>query len=382
MQFRRVTFITPDYPPVSGGAAAFHEMIMERFVDNGLTGEVMLDTIVGSAPAQAGTVLVTRRRLLASWRGIPASLMLWAKTLIMCARFPRTFWITGNIYPYGVGLLIASWLLGIRYAIVVHGMDILGTDARPKRALLVRNILRRCTFVIVNSTFTADVVIERGAPAKKVHTVHPRARIMPSMVTPQARDFLMAQYGVRSTDIIIVCPGRLVSRKQHACVMRACDMLASEFPTIRCWVVGTGPEAATLHALVHELHHPDMVEFFEPNDALMAGLYSCATCIALPARQSGADVEGFGIVFLEAAQARVPAIGGRSGGIVDAIMDGVTGYLVDPDSMDELMDALRVYCAHSEIRRAHGEAAYAYAQKLQRESCERLQALADIIKAL
>jgi phosphatidylinositol alpha-1,6-mannosyltransferase len=73
-------------------------------------------------------------------------------------------------------------------------------------------------------------------------------------------------------------------------------------------------------------------------------------------QEENGDVEGFGIVFLEGSAAGKPVVGGRSGGAVEAIEEGVTGYLVDPDNADELVGVLRKLLLDPELREKLGAA--------------------------
>jgi phosphatidylinositol alpha-1,6-mannosyltransferase len=72
----------------------------------------------------------------------------------------------------------------------------------------------------------------------------------------------------------------------------------------------------------------------------MAAHYSLADAFCLPSLASDKDVEGFGIVYLEAGACEVPVVGGRAGGVPDAVADGETGFLIDPRSREELANAL------------------------------------------
>ena len=75
----------------------------------------------------------------------------------------------------------------------------------------------------------------------------------------------------------------------------------------------------------------------------------------MPARQEGASVEGFGLVFTEASACGVPVIGGRSGGVPDAIVDQKSGFLVTPDSVPELTDRLVQLLSSRELRSTLGD---------------------------
>jgi phosphatidylinositol alpha-1,6-mannosyltransferase len=107
-------------------------------------------------------------------------------------------------------------------------------------------------------------------------------------------------------------------------------------------IAGPGSYAADLNRLTTHLGlPPNAVRFVGPVrlDELTS-YYALADIFVMPNRVVGSDVEGFGLVFIEAALCGKPAIGGRSGGAVDAIIDGVTGRLVDPSSTRELASAV------------------------------------------
>ena len=136
--------------------------------------------------------------------------------------------------------------------------------------------------------------------------------------------------------------GRLVERKGHDTVIRALAHIRRAFPDIVYLIVGDGPYAANLRRLILDVGLPaDAVRFVGsvPTDDL-AYYYTLADIFVMPNRIVGSDVEGFGLVFLEAALFSKPAIGGRSGGAVDAIVDGVTGRLIDPTSTKDLATAV------------------------------------------
>ena len=84
------------------------------------------------------------------------------------------------------------------------------------------------------------------------------------------------------------------------------------------------------------------------------GWYAAADVFVMPNRTDGVDFEGFGIVFLEAAAAGLPVIGGRSGGAPEAVAEGVTGTLVDGADIEDLTRAMRAYAVSRVERDAAG----------------------------
>ena len=100
---------------------------------------------------------------------------------------------------------------------------------------------------------------------------------------------------------------------------------------MRYLVVGEGPDLPRLQRLAARLGLEDRVSFLGRRSvAEIVSLYNLADLFVLLTREEPPDVEGFGLVFLEAAACGLPSLGGRSGGIPEAIVEGQTGWLVDP----------------------------------------------------
>ena len=110
---------------------------------------------------------------------------------------------------------------------------------------------------------------------------------------------------------------------------------------LRLVIVGSGPEAPGLYQQINQLAVRDYVSIVQhaTNDEL-AALYELSDVFALPARRLGYDVEGFGIVYLEANLFGKPVIGTKTGGIPEAIVDGKTGILIDENDADALASAI------------------------------------------
>jgi phosphatidylinositol alpha-1,6-mannosyltransferase len=124
---------------------------------------------------------------------------------------------------------------------------------------------------------------------------------------------------------------RLTSHKGIDTGLRALAELAPSHPDLRYAVVGAGKRHAELEALAAELEVGDKVRFLThvPDDDL-PGIYNLADVYLGVSRLADSSVEGFGISLVEASACAVPVIGGRSGGIPDAVREGETGLLVDP----------------------------------------------------
>jgi phosphatidylinositol alpha-1,6-mannosyltransferase len=140
---------------------------------------------------------------------------------------------------------------------------------------------------------------------------------------------------------VILSVARLVHRKGIDTVIEALPGLAARFPDLMYLVVGDGPERVRLEALVRRLGLEARVRMLGrlAHDDLVA-CYNACDVFALPVRDEAEDVEGFGLVFLEAGACGRPVVGSRAGGVVDAVVDGETGLLVAPDDPAALAEAI------------------------------------------
>ena len=136
---------------------------------------------------------------------------------------------------------------------------------------------------------------------------------------------------------------RLVESKNHETLIRAFAKAVKIIPEAVCRIIGAGPLESQLRELVNALDLADKVIFTGnvPDSQLAAYYYSCDVfaLVSKEIKERG-EVEGFGIVFLEAASCARPVIGSKSGGIADAVIDGDTGILVDPLNEDEIARAI------------------------------------------
>jgi phosphatidylinositol alpha-1,6-mannosyltransferase len=133
---------------------------------------------------------------------------------------------------------------------------------------------------------------------------------------------------------------RLVPRKGVDTVIRALPALRAE---VEYRVVGSGPDEARLRQLAHSLGVEDRVQFLgRLDDRALGDEYQRCTLFVLPSRRTAdGDLEGYGLVYFEAAAWGRPVIAGRSGGEIDAVVDGETGVLVDGESVSEVARAIR-----------------------------------------
>jgi phosphatidylinositol alpha-1,6-mannosyltransferase len=157
---------------------------------------------------------------------------------------------------------------------------------------------------------------------------------------------------------VVVCVSRLVPRKGQDTLILAMPRVLARQPDAVLLIVGGGPYEKDLRRLVRETGVSDSVRFTGavPWSELPAH-YGAGDVFAMPCRtrRGGLDVEGLGIVYLEASATGLPVVAGDSGGAPDAVLDGETGWVVRGGSPEEAADRIVALLADPELRRNMGE---------------------------
>jgi phosphatidylinositol alpha-1,6-mannosyltransferase len=142
---------------------------------------------------------------------------------------------------------------------------------------------------------------------------------------------------------VIVSVGRLVHRKGQDILIQSMPAVLAKHPSAHILMVGEGPYRKDLTKMVENLNLSDAVTFIGRIQYKELPRYICAGDIfAMPSRSrlAGLEVEGLGIVYLEASSCALPVIAGRSGGAPDAVDEGVTGFSVEGTSPTEVSKAI------------------------------------------
>ncbi len=175
---------------------------------------------------------------------------------------------------------------------------------------------------------------------------------------------------------------RLVPRKGIDVTLRALAALRQEGLLARYVIAGEGESRAELEDLTRSLSLTDQVVFAgEVSEAEKIALLDTCDLFVLPSREAEGGVEGFGLVFLEAAARGKPAIGGRHGGVGESIVDGLTGFLADPLEPGDVANKIRRLVTDPELAKKMGAAGR---QRCQREMTwsVRTAQLEDILEGL
>jgi phosphatidylinositol alpha-1,6-mannosyltransferase len=258
--------------------------------------------------------------------------------------------VSGIWYPEG---LLASLGRPRFHAVLAHGMELMPSLSPWRRQLwasLQRRTLTGAQVVVANSRYTAEWV-RRTAPDAVIEVV-PLA-VDAARFTPQGRDAERARRGWQGKQVVLTV-SRLAGYKAHDTVLRAIASIPASERSDLCYAIaGRGPSEASLRALAEELDIASSVQWlgFVPESEL-ASLYAASDLFVLVTRELEAsrEVEGFGLVFLEAQACGTAVVGARTGGIPDAVSEGEGGWLIEA----ALAMHLRSLVASPEAVRAEG----------------------------
>ncbi|HEV8132254.1 MAG TPA: glycosyltransferase family 4 protein [Acidobacteriota bacterium] len=348
--------LTGSYRPDVGGLAEMISGFAGGLIQHGVQVHILTSTL-GAARFSTPEIPVTEfelprhgyfRRVLACRRAV--------LELATQKQFDRT--VTSSWSPFAVSLPARVNNRRLALDILAHGLDLLEPSASLRYRLLMRRTLRRAGNVLANSHYTAQLARAMGARNGDIIVMHPGVDCKifgPGKPNPT----LLARHQIPPDAPVLLSVGRLIERKGFDTVIRALPRVLDRHPSTVYLIVGDGPERGRLSDLANHVGVSAAVRFAGniPMTERVAH-YQLARIFVMPNRliPERRDVEGFGIVFLEAACCELPTVGGDSGGVADAIEGGVTGSLVDPDSAEDCATKLISLLSDSELRLRMGRA--------------------------
>ncbi len=345
----RSLFITNDFPPRLGGAQSSYW---------GLVNTLDPDQVVIVAPSQPGAEeFDTTHR----YRVVRAPMKtLWPTPAL--ERLARRLVVDERIELVQLGHPLPAGLLGPRlarstgrpYLVFLGGAEVTVPAALPIGRRLLRHVLGRASLLVCVSEFTARQAFQVVAGSVPVRVLRPpldTEALRPA--SPQERAAARAALGVDGE--LVVCLGRLVPRKGQDRLIDAAGLLAGECPGLRLTLIGDGRLRARLHERAQRRAVAERVLLTGPlPSADVRRWLAAADVFASPVRTrwNGLEVEGFGLVFAEAALAGLPVVAGVSGGSSEALDPGRTGLLADGRSAESVAATLRGLLRMSQGERA------------------------------
>lgn len=265
-------------------------------------------------------------------------------------RGPRTLVIACHAHLAPVAWL-GRLLSGTPYAVWGHGTEVWG-DMRPS----VRFSLARAQALFAGTRFTATAL------ARELGCDSSRVAVVPYAASGEVADGTAAPPSADAWPVVLG-----VARLNREDAYKGADTLLLAWPRVlarrpdaHLVLVGDGDDRHRLERMARHLGLEDRVRFAgRLSDAALAAAYRSATVFALPGRlrlSPAPEGEGFGLVFVEAGAAGLPCVAGRAGGAVEAVEDGVTGLLVDPETPRAVADGIVRLLDDPALARRYGAA--------------------------
>lgn len=329
----RVLLVTNDFPPRRGGIQSYLESFVDHIVESGgheIT--VYAPSWKGSEDYDSAAPYEVVRH--------PTTLMLPEPSVagrmraLIAGRDVETVWF-GAAAPLALLSPLARRAGAGRVLASTHGHEV-GWSMLPVARTALRRIGDDTDVVTFISRYTRRRFAGAFGPRAALEHLPPGVDTDRFAPDAAAREELRRRYDLGDRPVV-VCVSRLVPRKGQDTLIRALPEIRRRVPGAALVIVGGGPYRATLQRLADSHDVAEHVRFTGgvPADELPAH-HTLGDVFAMPCRTRGAglDVEGLGIVYLEASAAGVPVVAGRSGGAPETVRDGETGVVVDGTDVD------------------------------------------------
>lgn len=351
-------FLADDFPPEVGGIQTYACELARAVAELGEEVAVVASQQPGSeAVDEALPCLVVRVPTAGGYAAATLRMAAAAEQAAKLVQSPPRCLVATKWSPEGPAAIWATRALRCPFVLIGHGGEFSTSAGQFIKWLVQRAVLKRAALCLANSSHTAERFAKAGVPAERIEVIYGGVRPEPFAQPPAEVGRLREQLDLAGKRVILTV-ARLVRRKGHDCVLRALPEVLARVPGAAYVIVGDGPMRDELTELAGELGLSERVRFVgRAPEGLLPAYYHLCDVFVMPSRLvPGKLVEGFGLAFLEAAAAGKPVIGTRFGGIQDAVADGVSGLLVEPEDDDALAEALARILGDQELARRLGDA--------------------------
>jgi phosphatidylinositol alpha-1,6-mannosyltransferase len=343
--------VTNDFPPKVGGIQSYLYELWRRLPSE--STHVLTTASSGAAAfdaRQAFSVVRRRDRFFVPTRALADAVDAHARAIGAELVFLDPMLPLGHIGPR---LRVAP------YVVVGHGAEITVYGRVPVSHTLARRVLRGAVGIVAAGEYVAREAARDAGCALPTLVIPPG--VDPERFHPRdddARRAARLRFGLDPDRPLVVGVSRLVPRKGFDVLLDA----VAGLPDVQIAIAGSGRDRRRLDARAHELGGRAHLLGTVP-DADLPALFACGDVFSMLCRDrwGGLEAEGYGIVFVEAAACGVPSVAGRSGGSSEAVLDGETGFVVEPRDAGAVRAALDALLRDDDLRVRMGAAARARA---------------------
>jgi phosphatidylinositol alpha-1,6-mannosyltransferase len=358
--------LAQDFPPIPGGVSTYVANLFKNWKERAII--LAPNSSRPSGPKFPSNIVIKRLPLDLRRGGLLPYLkrqVLFYKTSLKLIKKEKIRCIHCSHISSGLVALLLKKLQSTPYVLYTYGSEITGQPGFIRKTLS-KSILKNALHIVTMSEFTKKAIMSYKIPESKIR-----------FLVGVEIDRFAKKGDVKGTkekynimgEPILLTVARLVEHKGIDTVIKAIPEILKRYPNLLYLVIGDGPYRNYLEKLCKELNIQRHIKFLGniPHDKMQTdseAFYSiCDLFIMVSRNLNGIEAEGFGIVFLEAGLSRKACIGGNSGGIADAVIDGVTGKLVDPINPKAVAKTILSILNNKEAARKMGENGYQRAIK-------------------
>ncbi len=348
---KKTLLITLDFWPNRGGVANYYYNLAKNFPQNKIC------VLTNTKESANFDFKVYNKRLLYDFFWLRWTKCIFETIKILKKEKVEIIWV-GNILPLGIVAYIVKKIFKIPYFVSLHGFDILLAKRNLWKRKITKIILNNADFIAPNSNFTKSL-LDDITNNPNVEIIFPGINEEFSIIDFQERQKIIDLYKFSGKKIILSV-GRIVERKNQKLLIESAKILRQKIKDFIFVIIGSGENLENLKNLTNIYNLKDNILFLDNiSNRELPYFYSIADVFAMVSSSSNdyKDVEGFGIVYLEAGIFKKVVIGADYGGSVDAIINYQTGFLIENDA-NKLTDKLLWTFDNKELAEKIGENAY------------------------
>ena len=374
---KKILMLTHEFPPIAAGIATYTAQLASAASKMGYRITVLAP---GSFKDQSED---DKERF-------PFTIIRYGAGAYSYRKLPRLIWRTyrkakpsmydlihAMDWPYIMALAFVNRFKEIPFVATVYGTEILLVpNSRQVRHLGVDNMFEIPSRIFAISEFTKNLLLEKyGGIRPEDVTVTPLGVDFARFSRSQRDSDIRRLYSIPAGNQIVLTVSRLDERKGHRTVIRALSKLSTELKQRTTYIIaGAADDGAYVGGLkqMGEDSGVDVKFIGRVNHDDLPSLYAGSTVFCMPGESYPEKIEGFGLVYLEAAAAGLPCIASRIGGVPEVVIHEKTGILIEPGDSDALAAALTRTLIDRDYRTALGNEARNNAARFTWDRCARL----------
>lgn len=367
-----ILILTHEYPPFRGGVGTYCEQLAAAATRLGRKVTLWAPGfgVAKESPSAKFKIERFRGGVFKHWQ-FPYILLLTLKAVLT----HRNSIILAADWPFVAACGLLRRIIPFRYRIMLHGSEILFLrTSRLLNLITLGDPFYKADLICTNSNFTRGLLLQTypGVPQEKALVTYLGMDGFWLNEKPKADAALLKRLGVPAGNKVVLSVGRLHPRKGQARTLAALSTLPAALrKTVTYVMVGNAVDEAyhqELTGLVANANFNAIIASGLSNEEVRS-LYQSATVFCVPSTTKGTKVEGFGLVFLEAAGSSLPSIAVAAAAVPEVVKDGETGLLVASDDEKDLAPALQKILSDDKLRTRLGTNAQKWARNFTWERC-------------